>query len=245
MPLRSVTKLADIVEILRRECPWDREQTLFSMRYQALEEVYEFIEALERGDRDKIVEEIGDILTVALMLLKIAEDEGIASANEIVERTVAKLVYKHPHIFGDKKGWGMKEVLENWENTKKDGILSGVDTRRPALITAHRIGEKVARVGFDWESKEDVLEKVKEECEEFLNAPDEERRREELGDLLFVLAQYARKAGYYAEDALRKANTKFKERFRKLEEEVRKSGKKFKELTLKELDEIWEKVKRS
>ena len=245
MGLNSITKLGRIVEILRRECPWDREQTLFSMRYQALEEVYEFIEALERGDKDRIVEEIGDMLTVALMLLKIAEDEGIASAEEIVDRTVSKLVYKHPHVFGDKEGWGMKEVLENWENTKKDGILSGVDTRRPALITAHRIGEKVARVGFDWERKEDVLEKVKEECEEFLNAPNEERRREELGDLLFALAQYARKAGYYAEDALREANAKFKDRFRKLEEEAKRSGRRLKDMTLEEMDEIWERVKGS
>ena len=245
MGLNSITRLGRIVEILRRECPWDREQTLFSMRYQALEEVYEFIEALERGDKDRIVEEIGDMLTVALMLLKIAEDEGIASAEEIVDRTVSKLVYKHPHVFGDKEGWGMKEVLENWENTKKDGILSGVDTRRPALITAHRIGEKVARVGFDWERKEDVLEKVKEECEEFLNAPNEERRREELGDLLFALAQYARKAGYYAEDALREANAKFKDRFRKLEEEAKRSGRRLKDMTLEEMDEIWERVKGS
>ncbi len=245
MSLRSITRLADIVEVLRKECPWDREQTLFSMRYQALEEVYEFIEALERGDREKMVEEIGDILTVALMLLKIAEDEGVGSAKEIVERTVSKLVYKHPHIFGDRKGWGMKEVLENWENTKKDGILSGVDTRRPALVTAHRIGEKVARVGFDWDRKEDVLEKVKEECREFLEAPDEERRREELGDLLFALAQYARKAGYYAEDALREANTKFKERFRRLEEEAKREGRRLKDMSLEEMDEIWERIKES
>jgi len=237
--------LADIVEILRRECPWDREQTLFSMRYQALEEVYEFIEALERNDRERLVEEIGDILTVALMLLKIAEDEGVASADEIIERTVSKLIYKHPHIFGDKKGWGMKEVLENWENTKREGILSGVDTRRPALITAHRMGEKVARVGFDWESPDDVLRKVKEECEEFLNAPDEERRKEELGDLLFALAQYARKVGYYAEDALRQANSKFKERFRRLEEEAKRLGRSLKDMSLKEMDEIWERIKRS
>ncbi|NPA80476.1 MAG: nucleoside triphosphate pyrophosphohydrolase [Thermotogae bacterium] len=245
MGLKAITKLADIVEILRRECPWDREQTLFSMRYQALEEVYEFIEALERNDRERLVEEIGDILTVALMLLKIAEDEGVASADEIIERTVSKLIYKHPHIFGDKKGWGMKEVLENWENTKREGILSGVDTRRPALITAHRMGEKVARVGFDWESPDDVLRKVKEECEEFLNAPDEERRKEELGDLLFALAQYARKVGYYAEDALRQANSKFKERFRRLEEEAKRLGRSLKDMSLKEMDEIWERIKRS
>ncbi len=245
MALKKVVELARIVEILRRECPWDREQTLFSMRYQALEEVYEFVEALERGEKDKIVEEIGDILTVALMLLKIAEDEGIAPAEEIVDRTVSKLVYKHPHVFGDKEGWGMKEVLENWENTKKDGILSGVDTRRPALITAHRIGEKVARVGFDWRSADDVLDKVKEECEEFLNAPDEDRRREEMGDLLFALAQYARKAGYYAEDALREANAKFKARFRKLEEEAKRSGRRLKDMSLEEMDEIWERIKES
>ncbi len=238
-------RLLETVDILRRECPWDREQTLFSMRYQALEEVYEFIEALEKGDRERVLEEIGDLLTVALMLLKIAEDEGVATAGEIVERTVQKLVYKHPHIFGDKRGWGMKEVLENWENTKRDGILSGVDTRRPALITAHRIGEKVARVGFDWERREDVLEKVKEEFREFLEAGDEERRKEEMGDLLFALAQYARKAGYYAEDALREANRKFKERFSKLEGEARRRGKRLKDMSLREMDEIWETVKES
>jgi len=241
----SLKRLAEVVELLRRECPWDRAQTLFSMRYQALEEVYEYIEAIERGDRERIVEEIGDLLTVALMLLKIAEDEGVASADEILERTVAKLIFKHPHIFSDKKDWGMKEVLENWENTKKDGILSGVDTRRPALVTAHRIGEKVARVGFDWESAEEVLKKVKEECREFLEAQNEEERREELGDLLFALAQYARKVGYYAEDSLRKANDKFKRRFSQLELEAKRRGKSLKDMSLKEMDGIWERIKKS
>ncbi|NPB03411.1 MAG: nucleoside triphosphate pyrophosphohydrolase [Thermotogae bacterium] len=245
MAWESLKRLAEVVELLRRECPWDRAQTLFSMRYQALEEVYEYIEAIERGDRERIVEEIGDLLTVALMLLKIAEDEGVASADEILERTVAKLIFKHPHIFSDKKDWGMKEVLENWENTKKDGILSGVDTRRPALVTAHRIGEKVARVGFDWESAEEVLKKVKEECREFLEAQNEEERREELGDLLFALAQYARKVGYYAEDSLRKANDKFKRRFSQLELEAKRRGKSLKDMSLKEMDGIWERIKKS
>ncbi len=242
MGLKNLNEFVEVVKILRSRCPWDRQQTLFSMRYQTLEEVYEYIEGVERRDKKRIVEEIGDLLTVVIMLLFIAEDEGVARAEEIVETARKKLVYKHPHIFGDKKDWGIRELLKNWETTKKEGILSGIDEKRPALVLAHRLGEKVSRVGFDWESPEDVLKKVKEEFSEFLSS-DKDKKFEELGDLLFTLAQFARKSGYYAEDALKRANRKFITRFSTLENLARERGKSLKDMSIEEMDKLWEQAK--
>ncbi len=242
MGLRNIGEFVELIRTLREKCPWDRQQTLFSMRYQALEEIYEYIESVENKDRERIKEEIGDILATAMMLLFIAEDEGIAKAEEIIENAKNKLIFKHPHIFGDKGDWGIKELLRNWEITKKDGMLAGVDHRRPALILAHRLGEKVSRVGFDWKDGEEVLKKVEEEFSEFLRAKGDERFKE-LGDLLFTLAQYARKEGYYAEDALRFANKKFIERFSLMEDIAKKRGLKLGELTPEEVDRLWEEAK--
>ncbi|MEO0222838.1 MAG: nucleoside triphosphate pyrophosphohydrolase [candidate division WOR-3 bacterium] len=242
MGLKNLSEFVEIIKILRRECPWDRQQTLFSLRYQALEEVYEYIEAVEDNNKDRIKEEIGDLLATVIMLLFIAEDEGIGKAEEIVENAKNKLVFKHPHIFGDKKGWGIKELLRNWEITKKDGMLSGIDFRRPALILAHRLGEKVARVGFDWKSDDEVLKKVEEEFSEFMSSKGEDRFKE-LGDLLFTLAQFARKAGYYAEDSLKFTNKKFIERFSLMEKLAKERGKNLSDLTLEEMDKLWEETK--
>lgn len=244
MGLKNLNDFVEIIKILREKCPWDRQQTLFSMRYQALEEVYEYIESVEREDKGRIVEELGDLLAVVIMLLFIAQDEGVADAERIIENAKNKLIYKHPHIFGDKKDWGINELLKNWEITKKEGILSGIDTRRPSLILAHRLGEKVSRVGFDWKTPSDVLKKVEEEFYEFMNSKEEERFSE-LGDLLFTLAQFARKSGYYAEDALKSANEKFIKRFSVLERLAKESGKSLKDMSIEEMDELWEKAKAS
>jgi MazG family protein len=242
MGLRNLGEFVEIIKILREKCPWDRQQTLFSLRYQALEEIYEYIEAVEKKDREKIMEEIGDLLATVVMLLFIAEDEGVAKAEEIVESAKNKLIFKHPHIFGDKENWGIRELLKNWEVTKKDGMLAGIDHRRPALILAHRLGEKVSRVGFDWKDGKEVLAKVEEEFSEFLKAKGEERFKE-LGDLLFTLAQYARKEGYYAEDALRFANKKFIERFSLMEKLAKERGLKLGEISLEEMEKLWEEIK--
>lgn len=242
MGLKNLNEFVEIIKILRRECPWDNQQTLFSLRYQALEEVYEYIEAVEDNSKDRIKEEIGDLLATVIMLLFIAEDEGIGKVEEIIESAKNKLVFKHPHIFGDKKGWGINELLRNWEATKKDGMLSGIDFRRPALILAHRLGEKVARVGFDWENEEEVLKKVEEEFSEFMNSKGKERFKE-LGDLLFTLAQFARKSGYYAEDSLKFANKKFINRFSLMEKIAKERGKSLTDLTLEEMDKLWKETK--
>jgi MazG family protein len=242
MGLKNIGEFVEIIKILREKCPWDKQQTLFSLRYQALEEVYEYIEAVENKDGEKIKEEIGDLLATVIMLIFIAEDEGVARAEDIVESAKNKLIFKHPHIFGDKVNWGVKELLKNWEVTKKDGMLSGIDHRRPALILAHRLGEKVSRIGFDWKDGEEVLEKVREEFEEFLRSKGEERFKE-LGDLLFTLAQYARKEGYYAEDALRSANKKFIERFSLMEKLAKERGLKLGELSPDEMEKLWKETK--
>jgi XTP/dITP diphosphohydrolase len=255
-------KLRKIVARLRKECPWDRKQTVFSMRRSVIEEAYELAEAIRERDYTKIREEIGDYLFIALFLARIMEDTGKASLHEISEGICRKLINRHPHIFGTTKVRGAGEVLRNWDRIKEKekgrSILEGVPRDLPALHRAESIQLRAKRVGFDWHDSRDVLNKVNEEVEELRQEfganrqgartrkkrPNRKRIREEFGDLLFALANTARHLGIDAEDALQRASTKFTRRFQKLEREFARRGRRLEDCTLEEMDEVWEENKR-
>lgn len=217
-------------------CPWDLKQTFESLRSHLVEEAYEIGDAVEESP-NKVCEELGDLLSLIALYCQIARESSLFTFADIVQGITQKLVRRHPHVFGDTKVSGTKEVLENWEaiklkekaeaGTQKKGLLDGLPRSMPALMRAHEIGERCARVGFDWDSAEGVAEKVREELTEFLEeaAPqtagranqNSERIEEEFGDLLFTLAQQSRLLGFNAEEALAAANAKFSKRFKALE----------------------------
>jgi MazG family protein len=247
--------LIRIVARLRRECPWDRKQTVFSMRSSVIEEAYELAEAIRERDCIKMKEEVGDCLFVALFLTRILEDTGRAAPGEIVDGISRKLINRHPHIFGAVKVKDANDVLDNWrrikEKEKGQSILNGVPKSLPALQRAESIQQRARRVGFDWHDPRDVLDKVNEEVQELREELDRKgkrrssaRVREELGDLLFALVNAARHLDLDAEDALQRASTKFVKRFHQLEREFARHGRRLEDCTLEEMDAEWERNKR-
>lgn len=252
----SVEELRRIVARLRKECPWDRKQTVSSMRAGVIEEAYELAEAIRERDNAKIREEIGDHLFVALFLAQVMEDTDKATLAEIVEGISNKLIRRHPHVFGSARVKDADEVLHNWhrikEKEKGESILSAVPKALPALQRAESIQRRAKRVGFDWQDPRDVLRKVNEEVDELrveLRCLDRKRNpnrvREELGDLLFAIVNTARHMRIDAEDALQRATNKFTKRFKKLEQEFARRGKRLDECTLEEMDAVWERQKAS
>jgi XTP/dITP diphosphohydrolase len=248
-------KLRKIVARLRRECPWDRKQTVFSMRRSVIEEAYELAEAIRERDYTKMREEIGDLLFVALFLAEIMEDTGKASFHEITDGISRKLINRHPHIFGDAKVRSAADVLRNWDRIKEKekglSILKGVPRGLPALHRAESIQQRARRVGFDWKDPGDVSDKVVEEAKELKV---ELRRRpsrvraarvqEEFGDLLFALVNMARHMDIDAEDALQRATDKFSRRFQRLELEFARCGRRLEDCSLEEMDVVWERNKK-
>jgi MazG family protein len=243
-------------------CPWDREQTLESLRPFVLEETYELLEAIDRGDRLALCEELGDFLFEAVFLAQIAAEEGSFSIADSIDRIAAKLVRRHPHVFApDGKpirasGDGLTpgQVKQRWEELKKDeraaggrtggSILSGLPRTLPALLRAFELGTRAATVGFDWEQAAHVLDKIDEETGELRAAvsaggPTSAAAEEEFGDLFFALANLARKLGIEPESALRKANDKFQRRFEAMEQRARADGRPLSELTLEEMEALW------
>jgi len=255
-------KLRKIVARLRKECPWDRKQTVFSMRRSVIEEAYELAEAIRERDYTKMREEIGDHLFIALFLAQIMEDTGKASFREITDGISRKLLNRHPHIFGTAKVRNAQDVLRNWDRIKEKekghSILKGVPRDLPALHRAESIQQRARRVGFDWKDPDDVLNKVNEEVEELrqelgIHHQGTETRRaksnrrrvgEELGDLLFALVNSARHMNIDAEDALQRATNKFSRRFQRLEQEFARRGKRLEDCTLEEMDAVWEENKK-
>lgn len=255
-------KLRKIVARLRRECPWDRKQTVFSMRKNVIEEAYELSEAIRERNYTKIKEEIGDLLFIALFMAQIMEDTGKAKFSEITGGISRKLIGRHPHIFGGTKVRNAEDVIRNWnrikEKEKGHSILEGVPRDLPALQRAESIQFRAKRVGFDWQDSKDVLNKVIEEVEELRQeigvqhkgaktrrpGPNRRKVREEFGDLLFALANTARHMGIDAEDTLQRATTKFTRRFQKLEREFARRGKRLEDCSLEEMDAVWEEHKR-
>lgn len=247
-------KLTAVIAKLRDPnggCPWDLEQTHASLKPYLIEEAYETIEAIDTHP-EKLPEELGDVLLQVVLHAQVGKDNNTFSIDTVVEALTQKLISRHPHVFGDTVAKNSKQVLENWEALKKKeraadvSILAGVPASLPGLLKAQRIGEKVARVGFDWADAAGVAEKVTEELSEFLEARreatphDRAHLEEELGDLLFSLVQFARKLGLDAEDCLQRGNRKFIARFKKLE---LLAGPEMKTLGLARLGELWDEVK--
>jgi MazG family protein len=250
--LKEFERLLEIMDELREKCPWDREQTLDSLRNLTIEETYELADAIMDQDLDEIRKELGDLMLHIVFYAKIGAEQGAFDIADVLEGINRKLVYRHPHVFGDWKVKDAGEVIENWEELKmKEGhrsVLAGVPVSLPAMIKSHRIQDKVRAVGFDWEEREQVWEKVIEEIhevkQELINGDDRARMEEEIGDLLFSIVNAARLYDVEPETALERTNRKFIERFRYLEKRALESGRSLKEMSLGEMDAIWNEAKR-
>lgn len=249
--LNEFEEFVKIVRRLRKDCPWDREQTHQSIRHSLIEETYEVVEALDDNNLEELRKELGDLLLHVVMHATMAEQAGEFTLKEVVSGVTRKLIDRHPHVFGDKKVSGTEEVRLNWEKLKmKEGrtsVLEGVPKGMPALQTALRIQERAAKVGFDWKDIGDVIGKIEEELQELkatLNESSEKRREEEFGDFLFALVNYARRLDINPENALRSTVSKFRRRFEFIEKETRKAGKDIHSSSLEEMDLLWEKAKR-
>ena len=249
--LESLGKLIDTLDILRVKCPWDAKQTNESLRPNTIEETYELVQALMDDDIDEIKKELGDVLLHILFYSKIADEQSRFDIGDVAEALNDKLVYRHPHVFGEVKVSSTGEVLDNWEQLKqkekgrKHGVLSGVPAALPALIKAFRIQEKAAHVGFDWEKPEQVWDKVDEEKAEVLEAigGSKEHLEEEFGDLFFALVNAARLYDINPENALERTNRKFIRRFNHVEARADELGKNLKDMPLSELDSYWDEAK--
>lgn len=259
MKKTDITSLLNIVAQLRNPnggCPWDLAQTFQTMIPNMLEESYEVAEALHNNDKVALREELGDLLLQVVFLSQLAEEEGSFNFNDVVNDIQDKLIFRHPHVFGDSLAQNSAEALQNWEAMKaqekkrkqQTSILDDLPFALPALTRAEKLQKRCAKVGFDWDNPEDVLAKVDEELNEVkaelaqFNKNDA-RIAEELGDLLFATVNLCRHYQHNAEETLRNANLKFERRFRLLEQAVQKQGKNVKDLTLSELDSIWEQIK--
>ncbi len=238
----SLKKLELLVKILRENCPWDKKQNLFTYKRELLEECYELISAISFNDKDKIKEEIGDLILTVFMMFDAIEKEGIDKRDNIIENVVKKMIKKHPHVFENEK-LSEEEFLKKWEKDKNKVF---VEKNFPALLMAEKLSKKAGRMGFDFKNAEEVIEKLKEEIEELKKASKgktKEEIEEEFGDILFVLVNLGRHLGISAEIALSKVNEKFIKRFNEMISISEKEGKNFYELNIKEMDELWEKAK--
>lgn len=255
--IRPFDRLVEVMRSLRAPdggCPWDHQQTPDTLKKYLIEEAYEALEALDGGNPGEIREELGDLLFQIVFQCRIAEEQEMFSVDDVVESICAKMIGRHPHVFGLLQCENADDVLRQWEERKREegknrtSILEGIPKALPALLRAHRIQSRAARVGFDWDSVEGVEQKLEEELGEFKQAlksgnPMEQER--EFGDLLFSLVNIARHSGINAEDALRKANRRFTERFTFIETRAREERKKLSETPLEQMDIWWEEAKQS
>lgn len=250
--LKAFERLLNIMDELREKCPWDKKQTIDSLRYLTIEETYELTDAILEKDMDKIKKELGDIMLHIVFYARIASETNKFNITDVMNSLCEKLIHRHPHIYGDVKVDNEEQVKENWEKLKmKEGgaksVLGGVPGSLPAIVKASRIQEKARAVGFDWDNATQVWDKVNEELREFKtevdNKSSKERIEDELGDVFFSLINYARFIDVNPEDALEKTNKKFIKRFQYLESETAKAGKKLEDMTLEEMDEYWNKAK--
>lgn len=248
--LDAFNKLLDIMDKIREECPWDKKQTIQSLRHLTIEETYELGDAILDNDLPEIKKELGDLLLHIVFYAKIASEKEAFDIAGVIEHINKKLIHRHPHVFGDVKVNNVQDVEKNWEKLKlkegKKSILEGVPRSLPAMIKASRIQDKAACSGFDWEEPDQVFDKVKEELAE-LSAEIKQGKKDkiegEFGDVLFSLINYARFIEIDPESALEKTNKKFIKRFQFLEKEAKKSGKQLADMTLAEMDTHWEKSK--
>jgi MazG family protein len=249
--MEAFEKLVLIMDDLREKCPWDRKQTIQSLRQMTLEETYELTDAITENDWKSIKEELGDLLLHIVFYSKIGAEQKQFTIEEVIEGISKKLIDRHPHIYGDVKVENEEDVKRNWEKLKlkegKKSVLSGVPKALPSLIKAMRLQEKAKQVGFEWENKEQVWEKVKEEegeLQEAINNKEQDKIEEEFGDLMFSLVNFARFLNVDAENALEITNKKFIQRFTQMEAKALSSGKNLNAMTLDEMDAIWNEIKR-
>lgn len=249
----AFVRLLDVLDNLREKCPWDAKQTNDSLRPNTIEEVYELSEALLNDDVDNIKKELGDVLLHVAFYSKIASEKGHFDIADVCNSLADKLIFRHPHIYGNVDASTPDQVSKNWEEIKlkeKGGnktVLSGVPSSLPSLVKSCRIQEKAANVGFDWEKKEDVWDKVREEAEEVeseIKKGNKETLEEEFGDLLFAVVNAARLYGVNPDTALEKTNKKFINRFNYIEKKSSEKGKKLKEMTLDEMEILWNDAKK-
>ncbi|SMO90543.1 nucleoside triphosphate pyrophosphohydrolase [Fodinibius sediminis] len=249
-PTDHFDDLLRLVAILRKECPWDRQQTHESLKDHLVEEAYETIEAIDEDNFSELKKELGDVLLQVVFHSIMANEKEHFDMGDVVYAIQKKLIRRHPHVFGDTDVENEKQVAENWESIKlqegKKSVLDGIPKQLPALIRAQRMQEKAANVGFDWPQKEQVWEKVDEELQEFketLYADERQKQKEEFGDLLFSLVNIGRSYNLDAEDCLRAANRKFIRRFQYIEEQLEKNEQDITETSLEEMDRYWNKAK--
>ncbi|MGH2568800.1 MAG: nucleoside triphosphate pyrophosphohydrolase [Bacteroidota bacterium] len=248
----SFEEYLTVVRRLRKECPWDREQTHQSIRHSLIEEAYEVVETIDENNLNELKAELGDLLLHVVLHAVMAEEEKEFTIDEVVLSSKEKLIRRHPHVFGNFKATDAHEVKANWEKIKmsegRASILQGVPKELPALLRASRLQEKASKVGFDWKNKKDVWKKVLEEVKELQAAERSADRagvEDELGDLLFSLVNYARFLHVNPELALRRASEKFTKRFRKVEQELHKQGKRVEHASLEEMETLWNNNKHS
>ncbi len=248
----SFLQLVKIMDDLREKCPWDKKQTIETLRPLTIEETYELTDAITARDWQGIKEELGDVLLHLLFYSKIGAEQGQFTIQQVIDGISKKLIHRHPHIYGDVKVADEEEVKRNWEQLKlkegkgKKSVLEGVPKSLPSMVKATRIQEKAKQVGFEWENKEDVWKKVQEEISELQEAVEENDQQhieEEFGDVLFSLINYARFLNIDSEGVLEKTNLKFIKRFQMMESQATSAGKKLAEMSLEEMDTIWNEVK--
>lgn len=246
--LKAFDRLLDIMDDLREKCPWDKKQTMESLRHLTIEEMYELSDSILENDKQEIKKELGDLFLHLVFYAKIGSETGDFDVADVLNGICDKLIFRHPHIYGDVKVADEEEVKRNWEKLKlkegKKSVLEGVPKSLPAMVKAFRIQEKVKGVGFEFKNSDDTWAKVQEEINEFQAETDESKREQEFGDVLFSLVNYARFTGINPEDALERTNKKFLSRFIRMEELAQKDGKNISELSREEQDKLWEIVKK-
>lgn len=252
--LKATARLLEVMNTLRRECPWDREQTFDSLRSNTIEETYELADAITDHNMEGIKEELGDLLLHVVFYSKLGEEEGAFDFGDVADALCDKLIYRHPHVYGDIHANTPDQVKENWEALKlrkknrRSGTLGGVPRSLPAMVKAYRMGEKAAGAGFDWEQKEDVWDKVREELGEVeseMKSGSKTDLEGEFGDLLFALVNACRLYGVDPESALERTNKKFIQRFNYMEERAAAKGHTLHEMSLGAMEELWQEAKRN
>lgn len=248
--MSSINRLLTIMDELREQCPWDREQTWDSIRHLSIEEVYELSDAIMEKDADEVKKELGDVLLHIVFYAKIASETQLFNFDDVVDSICEKLIRRHPHIYSYVQAEDSETVKKNWEQIKlaegkgEKTLLQGLPKSMPSIVKAYRMQEKVAQVGFDWDDMKDVRAKVMEELAEFENAGTQEEKMDEFGDLLFALVNYARHQGINPDDALEMTNRKFKRRFEYIEQTAKNNDWVLSEMGLEKMDKYWEEAKK-
>lgn len=250
--LQAFDRLLTIMDELREKCPWDKKQTMESLRYLSIEELYELSDAILEGNDEEIKKELGDIILHIVFYAKIASEQKKFDIADVLNAICDKLIVRHPHIYGDVEVANEEDVKRNWETIKlkegKKSVLEGVPNSLPAMVKAYRMQEKAKGVGFEWSNAEDVWKKVQEELQEFKEESrqpnNHDKLENEFGDVLFSLINYARFIGINPEDALERTNKKFLKRFKYMEEKALENGRQLQDMKLEEMDIYWEQAKR-